>query len=125
MTNPDKSFRAVFGVMGGFMQPQGHLQVVSGLVDDGLDPQAVLDRPRFRLTASSVKNLSAGQVYLEEGLEKIATNLSERGHSIRLIKGQDRPVFGRGQIIQRAANGVLWGGSEPRADGCAMAVYYK
>lgn len=125
MTNPDKSFRAVFGVMGGFMQPQGHLQVVSGLVDDGLDPQAVLDRPRFRLTASSVKNLSAGQVYLEEGLEKIATNLSERGHSIRLIKGQDRPVFGRGQIIQRAANGVLWGGSEPRADGCAMAGYYK
>ncbi|HBY07381.1 MAG TPA: gamma-glutamyltransferase, partial [Chloroflexi bacterium] len=47
MTQADGKLFASFGVMGGFMQPQGHLQVVSGLVDDDLDPQAALDRPRF------------------------------------------------------------------------------
>ncbi len=38
---------ASFGVMGGFMQPQGHMQVFTALVDDGLDPQAALDRRAF------------------------------------------------------------------------------
>ncbi|MDE3090849.1 MAG: gamma-glutamyltransferase, partial [Chloroflexota bacterium] len=55
---------APFGVMGGFMQPQGHVQVVVGLIDDGLDPQAALDRPRFCLTEAS----PLSQVQLEEGI---------------------------------------------------------
>ncbi|MBI3537304.1 MAG: gamma-glutamyltransferase, partial [Chloroflexi bacterium] len=51
ITRADGSLFAPFGVMGGFMQPQGHLQVAVGLLDDDLDPQAALDRPRFCITA--------------------------------------------------------------------------
>ena len=47
VTRQDGSLYASYGVMGGFMQPQGHVQVLSALVDDGLDPQSALDLPRF------------------------------------------------------------------------------
>jgi gamma-glutamyltranspeptidase / glutathione hydrolase len=60
----DDSLFASYGVMGGFMQPQGHVQVLSALVDDNFDPQAALDRPRFAFTP----NLSSGEVALEEGI---------------------------------------------------------
>jgi gamma-glutamyltranspeptidase / glutathione hydrolase len=112
---------ACFGVMGGFMQPQGHLQVVSSLVDDRLDPQAALDRPRFCLQEGT----AGSPLALEEGLpETEIEKLAGMGHTTRLIKGQDRAIFGRGQIIiLDHEQGVLWGGSDGRADGCAMALY--
>ena len=72
ITDPDGALQAAFGVMGGFMQPQGHLQVVSALVDDAVDPQAALDRPRFQLAAGSVAALPGAPVALEEGLEQVA-----------------------------------------------------
>ena len=122
ITNPDGSLQAAFGVMGGFMQPQGHLQVVSALVDDAVDPQAALDRPRFQLAAGSAAALAAAPVALEEGLEQVAADLERRGHRVRVAAGPERPGFGRGQVIRRAADGVLWGGSDPRADGCALGV---
>jgi gamma-glutamyltranspeptidase/glutathione hydrolase len=114
------SLFASFGVMGGFMQPQGHLQVVVGLADDGLDPQAALDRPRFSVTEA----LQTGEVALEEGipLETMAA-LAEMGHHVRPVSGMERAMFGRGQAIFRdSETGVLWGGSDPRADGCAMCL---
>jgi gamma-glutamyltranspeptidase/glutathione hydrolase len=118
---------ASFGVMGGFMQPQGHLQVVVGLVDDGLDPQAALDRPRFCIEASTERSRSdgtaGGKVTLEEGLpvDSVAA-LTQMGHTVETVGGHGRALFGRGQIILRdPASGVLWGGSDPRADGCAMS----
>lgn len=116
----DSSLFACFGVMGGFMQPQGHMQVVIGLVDDGLDPQAALDRPRFCIPDGT----AGGEVLLEEGISaEIAGKLEGMGHSVRLVRGHGRAVFGRGQIILREAyTGVLWGGSDPRADGCAMPL---
>jgi gamma-glutamyltranspeptidase / glutathione hydrolase len=109
---------ACFGVMGGFMQPQGHMQVVSALVDDGLDPQAALDRPRFCLQDGT----AGSSLALEEGLpEAEIEDLSRLGHNTKLIKGQDRALFGRGQIIiHDQKHGVLWGGSDGRADGCAL-----
>lgn len=122
ITNADGSLQAAFGVMGGFMQPQGHLQVVSALVDDAVDPQAALDRPRFQLTAASPAALPAAPVALEEGLEQVAADLERRGHQVRVAAGPERPGFGRGQVIWRAPQGVLWGGSDPRADGCALGV---
>jgi gamma-glutamyltranspeptidase/glutathione hydrolase len=114
----DGSLVAPFGVMGGFMQPQGHVQVVVGMVDDHLDPQAALDRPRFCISGGS----AAGEVYLEEGIPvKAMAGLAGMGHPVVPVSSHDRKVFGRGQVILRQLDsGVLWGGSDPRADGCAM-----
>jgi gamma-glutamyltranspeptidase/glutathione hydrolase len=109
---------ACFGVMGGFMQPQGHVQVALALVDDGLDPQAALDRPRFCLEEGQ----PGGGVALEEGISiETLSRLAEMGHSVTPVSGAGRSVFGRGQIILRdPQTGVLCGGSDPRADGCVM-----
>ena len=109
---------APFGVMGGFMQPQGHVQVVVGLAEDGLDPQAVLDRPRFCIDDGT----AGGVVSLEEGMpEETIAGLSAMGHPVRVVRGYARALFGRGQVIRRdPESGVLCGGSDPRADGCAM-----
>jgi gamma-glutamyltranspeptidase/glutathione hydrolase len=106
------------GVMGGFMQPQGHVQVMVGMVDDGLDPQAALDRPRFCLTEAN----PASRVELEEGIPlETMSLLAQMGHTVVPVTGYARSVFGRGQIIRRdPESGVLWGGSDPRADGQAV-----
>jgi gamma-glutamyltranspeptidase/glutathione hydrolase len=104
--------------MGGFMQPQGHVQVVVGLVDDGLDPQAAVDRPRFCLTDA----VPTSRVELEAGIpvETMAV-LAEMGHTVVPVSGYGRTAFGRGQIIRRdPESGALWGGSDPRADGQAV-----
>jgi gamma-glutamyltranspeptidase/glutathione hydrolase len=103
-----------FGVMGGFMQPQGHLQVGVSLVDFAMDPQAALDAPRFRW-------LGDRSVALEASFpETIAQELSKRGHDI--VTGDEARFvgFGGGQIIVRdPKSGLLIGGSDPRKDGSA------
>ena len=116
----DGSLYASFGVMGGFMQPQGHLQVVINLVDDGLDPQEALDRPRFCIEPEN----APADVSLEDGFPpETISGLVSMGHAVDVVSGVGRSLFGRGQIIYReAATGVLWGGSDPRADGCAMCL---
>jgi gamma-glutamyltranspeptidase/glutathione hydrolase len=110
---------ACFGVMGGFMQPQGHLQVVLALLDDLLDPQSALDRPRFCI----LDGAAGGQVALEEGIPTaVRARLAEMGHPVTEVSGHRRALFGRGQIILRdPISGVLCGGSDPRADGCVMS----
>ena len=108
---------AVFGVMGGFMQPQGHLQVASWLVDGKLDPQAALDRPRFQLQDGEPD----GSVLFEnEAHRHIARSLEDRGHRIQGVEKRHRGSFGLGQIIHRSTDGVCCAGSDPRGDGCAM-----
>jgi gamma-glutamyltranspeptidase / glutathione hydrolase len=109
---------ACFGVMGGFMQPQGHLQVVNALVDDGLDPQSALDRPRFCL----LDGQADGGVLLEEGIPlPVMSALAHLGHPVTPESGRRRSIFGRGQVILRdPKTGLLSGGSDPRADGCVM-----
>lgn len=116
----DGSLYAALGVMGGFMQPQGHMQVVVGLAEDGLDPQAALDRPRFCITDGA----AGGHVALEEGIPPATLDrLAAMGHRVSLVTGYDRATFGRGQIIRRdPETGVLCAGSDPRADGCAMCL---
>ncbi|HRN49967.1 MAG TPA: gamma-glutamyltransferase family protein [Anaerolineales bacterium] len=111
---------ACYGVMGGYMQPQGHMQVAVNLIDDGLDPQAALDRPRF-----CIEEGDAGlAVSIEEGVPAATqAQLAQMGHTVREVSGLPRAVFGRGQIILREKEtGVLWGGSDPRADGVAMTL---
>lgn len=111
---------ASYGVMGGFMQPQGHMQVTIGMVDDQLDPQAALDRPRFCIQPNNPQGL----IQLEEGIPvKTMAALAEKGHPVVPVSGYARATFGRGQIIRRdPENGVFWAGSDPRADGCAMTL---
>jgi len=115
----DASLYGPFGVMGGYMQPQGHVQVVTGLIDDGVDPQGVLERPRFYL----VDGDPDGSVAVEPEIPSpTRATLRARGHRIQERSGWERSAFGRGQIIRRDATGVLWAGSDPRADGCAMTL---
>ncbi len=97
-----------FGVMGGFIQAQAHMQLVCALVDDGLDPQAALDRARFRV--------EDGTVFLEEGLWPEAEALEQAGH--RVVRDPDTPGFGGGQAILVHGEALL-GGSDPRKDGLA------
>ncbi|MCY3573531.1 MAG: gamma-glutamyltransferase [Chloroflexi bacterium] len=104
---------ASFGVMGGFMQPQGHFQALSGMIDDGLNPQEALDRPRWYIKDGA----PGGDVLVEEGLPYATLSaLAGMGHRLVPVSGLRRGVFGRGQVIRRV-DGVLHGGSEPRSDG--------
>jgi gamma-glutamyltranspeptidase/glutathione hydrolase len=116
----DDSLFASFGVMGGFMQPQGHVQVLTALLDNGLDPQSSLDLPRFCIEDGT----SGGSVALEEGIpDEVIADLAARGHPVLKVSGWDRAMFGRGQVILRdQETGVLTGGSDPRADGCAISL---
>jgi gamma-glutamyltranspeptidase/glutathione hydrolase len=97
-----------FGVMGGFIQAQAHIQLVSSLVDEGLDPQAALDRPRFRL--------EGGSVLLEEGLWSHSDELERIG--LDVVHSTDQSKFGGGQCILVERDALL-GGSDARKDGYA------
>ncbi|MBI3177831.1 MAG: gamma-glutamyltransferase, partial [Chloroflexi bacterium] len=95
----------------------GHAQVVIGMTDDGLDPQAALNRLRLCLEPGRPD----GRVALEDGLPPdTVSRLASMGHDVFTLGGYERAAFGRGQIIRREPDGVLWGGSDPRADGCAV-----
>jgi len=141
--------------MGGFMQPQGHLQLTVAMATAKLNPQAAIDIPRFCIADGT----HGGKIFLEEGTaEDIVDNLAAMGHNVvmhdddnscennkeqcddnekgessnernrgknrrtrNILKGYDRSLFGKAQIVKRdRKSGVLWGGSDGRADGCAM-----
>lgn len=103
-----------FGVMGGFMQPQGHVQVVMNTIDFHLNPQAALDAPRWQWMKDKT-------IWVEPNFPShIAESLARKGHHIevQLEKG----AFGRGQIIWRdQQTGTLFGGTESRTDGTISA----
>ncbi len=106
-----------YGVMGGFMQPQGHLQVISNMVDFGMDAQGALDALRFQVVGS--------ELWLEGDVDDgVAAELNRRGHRVNVMHGPQRGGaggMGGGQIISRDPDsGVLSGGSEPRKDGAAV-----
>jgi len=102
-----------FGVMGGFMQPQGHVQVITNAIDFGMNPQAALDAPRWRWVEGRT-------VEMEHSVpEHIVDALARRGHAVRWAMGSDG--FGRGQIIWRMSDGALVGATEPRTDGHVAA----
>lgn len=102
-----------FGVMGGFMQPQGHVQVVMNLVDFHMNPQQALDAPRWQWVGGR-------DIQVERAFPYGATEaLAARGHNIRVMPSD--LAFGRGQVILRDEHGVLVGATEPRADGMVAA----
>ena len=117
MATRDGELWLSFGVMGGFQQPQGHLQVISNMVDFGMDAQRALDALRFHIDIGG-----SGTVMLEAGVpDETVSALRDRGHVIEIVDGYERMLFGGGQIIARdAESGALIAGSEPRKDGAAV-----
>jgi len=102
-----------FGVMGGFMQPQGHVQVVMNTVDFHLNPQAAIDAPRWQWMEGRSFEIETSTP------EHIVDALSRMGHNVKWALGSGG--FGRGEIIWRMENGVLVGATEPRTDGQVAA----
>ncbi|RLM53422.1 gamma-glutamyltransferase family protein [Halobellus sp. Atlit-31R] len=101
-----------FGVMGGFMQPQGHLQVLTNVIDRGTTLQAALDEPRWRYR-------SDGTLAVEARFdESVVSELVRRGHDVRIMSPE---AFGGGQIARNDGQ-TLSGGTDPRKDG-AVAVW--
>lgn len=104
---------AAFGVMGGYMQPQGHLQVLANLLDYGMPLQRALDAPRWRYT-------EGGQLALEERLAgEVGAALSRKGHEVSVLPPRQ---FGGGQIARRSDDGTLSAATEPRKDGIATGL---
>jgi gamma-glutamyltranspeptidase/glutathione hydrolase len=121
----DDDLVASLGVMGGFMQPQGHLQVLVNLLDLGMSPQQALDMPRWRVAASAgspVGGWTRSPVLIEARWPvAVLADLARKGHALQPVDGFDQRAFGGGQIILRnPETGVLIGGSDPRKDGCAV-----
>ena len=132
-SDPDnRDLHSVFGVMGGFMQPQGHLQTLLNMEVFGMNPQQALDAPRICIGAGmpdlgdGATGGGAGTVYIEEGIpEEVVKGLKDMGHQVEVLEGWERNMFGRGQIIRRHVDeesrvGVWSAGSDLRGDGCAM-----
>jgi gamma-glutamyltranspeptidase/glutathione hydrolase len=111
-----------FGVMGGSMQPQGHVQIVVNLIDFGMNLQEAGDAPRVRHDGSSEPTdevmRDGGVVVLEQGASaETVKALQARGHKVQVNNDGD---FGGYQAILRNAEGVYFGASESRKDGAAQ-----
>jgi gamma-glutamyltranspeptidase/glutathione hydrolase len=104
----DEDDWAAFGVMGGYMQPQGHVQILSNVVDYDMDLQAALDAPRWRYRED-------GSLGVEErlGPAGLQTELVRKGHEVSVLP----PVLFGGAQIVRNDGGTLSGATEPRKDG--------
>lgn len=168
VTNADDgSLHSVYGVMGGAMQPQGHVQVLLNMLAFKYNPQAALDAPRVCVGAgfpeqgekrshtddktharpadAAVKNAEQAvepevaedsttdsaanlldTVYLEEGIsDEVASQLRALGHKVAIVKGLERAMFGRGQVIRchmEDNKHIYSAGSDPRGDGAAFPV---
>ena len=110
-----------FGVMGGAMQPQGHVQIICNLLDFGMNLQEAGDAPRIRHEGSSQPTGEAmtdgGTVFLESGFDyQTIRKLISKGHQIQYSIG----AYGGYQaILWNSANKVYYGASESRKDGQA------
>ena len=101
-----------FGVMGGFMQPQGHMQVIMNTIDFQMNPQSALDAPRFCWKQGK-------KIDIENSVNPgVFEDLSARGHELTSVDPNITNPFGRGQIIWKTEQNTLCGGTEPRGDGC-------
>jgi gamma-glutamyltranspeptidase/glutathione hydrolase len=100
-----------FGVMGGHMQPQGHVQMVTRIYDYQQNPQSASDAPRWQV-------LDGMKVIVERGFDpRVLDELKSRGHDISIA---DSIEFGGAQLIQRLENGAYLGASDSRKDGQAV-----
>lgn len=141
ITTPDganEELFASYGIQGGFNQPQAHVQVFLNLILFGFDAQESLDLPRISLTphedlghtdeghgSNGPVSRSVTVVNIEEGIDpQVIEGLKKLGHEVRVVKGKERRLFGRGQIIKKESIDplVYSGGSDPRGDGASVPL---
>ncbi|KAH9127993.1 hypothetical protein LEN26_009176, partial [Aphanomyces euteiches] len=110
---------STYTVMGGVMQPQGHIQVLLNQLFFNMDPQAAVDAPRFCICVSEGE---PPFIKVEPGVDQeVIEKLRAKGHLIKIVGEDDIADIGRGQIIVRnPRNGVLCAGSDGRGDGVPM-----
>lgn len=103
-----------FGVMGGPMQSQGHVQMALRVLHYRQNPQAAADAPRWRVTGGR-------QVAVEPGFDAgVASALAARGHEVTIERGNGVFAFGGAQLVLRRED-IYIAGSDPRKDGQAVA----
>jgi gamma-glutamyltranspeptidase/glutathione hydrolase len=118
----DGAAEAALGAMGGDGQPQTMVQLVSALVDDGLDPQAAVDRPRFVVeTDGPGRPLNAVRIESDGVDASVVAALEARGHDVSLVEPRT-PLMGWAQMIRRRSDGTYEGGADPRADSLAAGL---
>jgi gamma-glutamyltranspeptidase/glutathione hydrolase len=114
MVFKDGTFLMSFGVMGGDMQPQGHVQFLINLIDFNMNLQEAIDAPRIR-------HMQGMEIYLEDGISRqTASALEARGHRIILAPTPVNQVGGGQAIYLDRDQNVLLGASDRRKDGCAI-----
>ncbi len=111
--------KVALGAMGGDGQPQTMVQLVAALVDDGLDAQAAVDRPRF-VVSTEAPGAPLGPVQIErDGADDaVVAELSARGHDVAVVEPRT-PIMGWAQVIRREPDGTYSAGADPRADSLA------
>src|SRR5439155_11172715 len=113
----------VFGVMGGDMQPQGHVEALCNLIDFGMNVQEAGEAPRLEHKGSATPTglpaaANGGTVEAEPGIpESVVAELQRRGHHVVRVR---RNGGGYQGILIDPQTGMLHGGSEARKDGCAV-----
>jgi gamma-glutamyltranspeptidase/glutathione hydrolase len=144
MVTRNKELVCAYGVMGGYMQPQGHLQVLtyvysacpvlilSNIIHYTHSPQAAIDAKRFCIGSHGPNQPGAEKwwnrtIAIEAGIgQAVYDELLAMGHKLELVEGDKQVLFGKGQLIQRRTDKrtgkLIWGaGSDPRGDGQAVA----
>ena len=118
----DGRAEVAFGAMGGDGQPQTMVQLVTGLIDDGLDPQALVGRPRW-VVQTERAGAPLGPLSIESDGVDVATveALRARGHEVTPVEPRT-PLMGWAQMIRRRSDGSYEGGADPRADSLAAGV---
>ncbi len=118
MVFKDGNLFLTFGVMGGLMQPQGHIQVLLNIIDFSMDIQTALDAPRFRY-------IQGNECTFEPGIPpSVLQELANKGHRIAELDDPYSQGFGGGQAIMvHPTTKALIAGSDPRKDGCAIGVW--
>lgn len=118
MVFKDGNLFLTFGVMGGFIQPQGQIQVLLNIIDFNMSVQTALDAPRFRY-------IQGNECIFEPGIPpSVLQELANKGHHVVKLDDSYSQQFGGGQAIMvNPSNNVLIAGSDPRKDGCAIGVW--
>ena len=119
MGEKDGNFQFSVGTMGGDIQPQIHFQLITALVDDMIDPQLALDKPRWAFPHTIYER--PGEMIAESTLFEKLVNYKSRKLPLKKIDDMSSQT-GHAQIVQQNKFGIILGGSDPRGDGISIAA---